>query len=143
MCDYSNEQLKNRPAVVGEKLSAHRFSTGSVGMIGQNPTKGEVAVCLIPGMKGTIAGIPRQIRHEYHLDRTEPAVFAKRDFEGTLFKDCLVFEKNGEAVLLQYLEGVTMEVELVVMPTDDMNPPAVAAQSRAHRDHSQLAHVYR
>lgn len=45
MCDYSLHAEKTRPALVGDKLTTHRFSHGTVGM---RDCAG-FAVCLLPG----------------------------------------------------------------------------------------------
>jgi hypothetical protein len=47
MCDYSLQNVKSRPAAVGDKLVTHNFGTGTRGFAA--PECMEVAVCLLPG----------------------------------------------------------------------------------------------
>lgn len=47
MCDYSPQNVKSHPAVVGEELVMHNFVTGTRGFA--TPESLEMAVCLLPG----------------------------------------------------------------------------------------------
>jgi hypothetical protein len=47
VCDYSLQNLKTRPAAVGDKLVKHNFGTGTRGFAAPEST--ETAVCLLPG----------------------------------------------------------------------------------------------
>src|SRR5262249_61936108 len=47
MCDYSLQNVKSRPAAVGDKLVTHNFGTGTRGFAA--PESLEMAVCLLPG----------------------------------------------------------------------------------------------
>jgi hypothetical protein len=47
MCDYSLQNVKSRPAAVGDKLVTRNFGTGTRGFAA--PESLEVAVCLLPG----------------------------------------------------------------------------------------------
>jgi hypothetical protein len=47
MCDYSLQNVKSRPAKVGEKLSTQQFNTGTIGFA--SPEDANTAVCLLPG----------------------------------------------------------------------------------------------
>jgi hypothetical protein len=47
MCDYSLQNVKSRPAAVGDKLVTHNFGAGTRGFAA--PESLEVAVCLLPG----------------------------------------------------------------------------------------------
>ncbi len=47
MCDYSLQNVKSRPAMVGDKLVTHNFGTGTRGFAASENL--EMAVCLLPG----------------------------------------------------------------------------------------------
>lgn len=47
MCDYSLQNVRSRPAKVGDKLVTHDFLTATRGFAAVNDP--EVAVCLMPG----------------------------------------------------------------------------------------------
>jgi hypothetical protein len=47
MCDYSLQNVKSRPAAVGDKLVTHNFGSGTRGFTA--PESPDVAVCLLPG----------------------------------------------------------------------------------------------
>ena len=47
MCDYSLQNVKTRPAKIGDKLFTRRFSSGTGGF--SAPEDINVAVCLLPG----------------------------------------------------------------------------------------------
>ena len=47
MCDYSLQNVKSRPAKVGDKLRTQHFNTGTVGFAA--PEDANTAVCVLPG----------------------------------------------------------------------------------------------
>ena len=47
MCDYSLQNVRSRPAKVGDKLTTHDFGTGTRGFTA--PEDAAVAVCVLPG----------------------------------------------------------------------------------------------
>ena len=47
MCDYSLQNVKSRPAKVGDKLTTHNFYTGTGGFAA--PEDANTAVCVLPG----------------------------------------------------------------------------------------------
>ena len=47
MCDYSLQNVKSRPAKVGDKLTTHNFYTGTRGFAA--PEDANTAVCVLPG----------------------------------------------------------------------------------------------
>jgi hypothetical protein len=47
MCDYSLQNVKSRPAKVGDKLTTHQFNTGTIGFAA--PEDASTAVCVLPG----------------------------------------------------------------------------------------------
>jgi hypothetical protein len=53
MCDYSLQNVKTRPAKIGDKLFTRRFSSGTGGF--SAPEDINVAVCLLPGTELSFA----------------------------------------------------------------------------------------
>ena len=49
MCDYSLQNVRSRPAKVGDKLTTRNFSTGTRGFAAAEDAG--VAVCVLPGMR--------------------------------------------------------------------------------------------
>ena len=49
MCDYSLENVKTRPAEVGDTLTTREFRSGTRGFASSEDRK--VAVCLLPGTR--------------------------------------------------------------------------------------------
>src|SRR3984957_11632151 len=47
MCDYSLQNVKSRPAKVGNKLTTYNFYTGTCGFAA--PEDANTAVCVLPG----------------------------------------------------------------------------------------------
>ena len=47
MCDFSLEAVRSRPAKVGDKLTSHKFNSGTTGFCA--PEDQGMAVCLLPG----------------------------------------------------------------------------------------------
>jgi hypothetical protein len=47
MCDYSLQNVKSRPAAVGDKLVTHNFGAGTRGFA--SPESLETAICILPG----------------------------------------------------------------------------------------------
>jgi len=50
MCDYSLQNVKSRPAAVGDKLVTHNFGTGTGGFASADDQEyPRTAVCVLPG----------------------------------------------------------------------------------------------
>ena len=60
MCDYSLQNVKTRPAKVGDKLVTRRFSSGTSGFAA--PENVNVAVCVLPGTELSFACDVRRSR---------------------------------------------------------------------------------
>jgi hypothetical protein len=105
MCDYSLENVKNRPAVIGDKLITTAFSnsiTRGFAAVGE----AKVAVCLRPG---TEIAFDREVEYDPMLpfmrNRKTGATLARfRQLELPLpgHRDALEFP-NGKVVLLAKL----------------------------------------
>lgn len=133
MCDYSLMMINNRLAVEGEQLVAHRFRSGSVGLVSLMDitnwrirsrgslwqrckdcfsSKNEPApvVCIPPGARLRVEGIPQNLRDRFGLESTEDASFTQISADVNWHRDALRFA-NQATVLLQSLpEGQTVRV---------------------------------
>lgn len=159
MCDYSLQGLPNRLAVEGEELVSYRFPTGSIGMAssadlaartspaleGKKRTSFWVAlkqwltpaiesckipaVCIPPGTRLRMSGIPHGLKREFGLNSIEEVTFIQLSAEAFHYRDAIMF-RNGRRLLLQSLrEGVMLQVL----------PDAVTAQSEVSERPGQSA----
>ena len=133
MCDYSLMMIDNRLAVEGEQLVAHRFRSGSVGLVSMldftkwrtRPRGGfwqrcrecftarhepAPVVCIPPGARLRVEGVPETLRDRFGLDGQEDATFTQISADVNWHRDALRFA-NQATVLLQALpEGQTLKV---------------------------------
>src|SRR5205814_10716089 len=101
MCDYSLMAVPNRLAQEGEELVTHRFPTGSLGLASPadlkraacpppsvktiwdrlreffNPPKTDpvCAVCIPPGARLELQGLPVRLQHEFAVGPVEVVTF--------------------------------------------------------------------
>jgi hypothetical protein len=145
MCDYSLMGVPNRLAVAAEELVVHRFRTGSLGLAApldleptsvptehpkslwtrlklffNPPEKQSVrAVCIPPGARLVLEGIPHPLQHALGVGPIELVTFTQVTASGRIsgqfeaagsYRDAVHF-KNGREVRLQDLcEGQRMWV---------------------------------
>jgi hypothetical protein len=139
MCDYSLQGLPNRLAVEGEELMSYRFPTGSIGMAScadlaarNNPPEAKErtsfwvalkrwltpgiescpipAVCIPPGTRLRMSGVPNSLKREFSLNSIEEVTFIQLSAEAFHYRDAILF-RNGRRLLLQSLrEGVLLQV---------------------------------
>jgi hypothetical protein len=134
MCDYSLMMIDNRLAVEGEQLVAHRFSSGSTGLISLADfnewrqrlrpglwqrckecfsTRNEPApvVCIPPGAQLRLQDIPRALRNRFGLELCEDATFTQISANPNWHRDALIFPGRATTVMLQWLfEGQAVTV---------------------------------
>ncbi len=131
MCDYSLQNVKSRPAKVGDKLTTRLFGTGTRGFAA--PEDSSVAVCLLPGTElsfadkamciptGLLAWRERVINHKTAIFRQ-----INKD-KAAVHHDALEFP-DGQLVLLTLLcEGQLATV--LQLPAE----PKTAIESEAQR----------
>ncbi len=137
MCDYSLGGMRNRLAIAGEDLVVHRFSTLSIGLascadlsslkaravrrqglwnsiisflslVGDCPDV--LAVCIPPGARLIVKGIPLNLQHKWEIGPEERVVFVQTSAEVNTYRDAIEF-RNGCKVSLQHLtEGMSVRV---------------------------------
>jgi len=133
MCDYSLMMIRNRLAVEGEELVAHRFQSGSVGLVScadfntwinerpigfwqrlkcwfsSNKEPAPVA-CIPPGAQLLVVGISRSLQRQFNLREFEEATFTETSAQPGWHRDALCFA-NGSILLLGLLpEGQRLRV---------------------------------
>src|ERR1019366_2101416 len=148
MCDYSLLAIHNRLAIEGEQLVAHRFKSGSTGLVSlldftnwhtrrperlwqrikccfSSQTEPVAVVCVPPGARSRL--------HGFHS--SEKATFTQISPESSRYRDALLFD-NGNTVLLQLLpEG--QRVTVLRLSTAESVEPDLP-QSQLVRDNVTL-----
>lgn len=114
MCDYSLAELRNRLAQEGEELLTHRFPTHTVGLASPGDLASSpslvTAVCIPPGAKLVVRGLPAYLQARWGVTEEEPVVFTQTSLEVNRHRDAVLFP-NGHISLLQELpEGLRIEV---------------------------------
>jgi len=133
MCDYSLMMVRSRLAVEGEELVAHKFKSGSVGLVScsdfngwehQRPlgiwqrlkhwlsTDEEPApvVCIPPGAQLQVFAISVSLQKRFKLSECEEVTFAEISAQERQHRDALYFG-NGVILLLGLLpEGQKLRV---------------------------------
>jgi hypothetical protein len=108
-----------------------------MGMMGDYDEKSLCAVCIPPGARLMVHGIPQRLQKEYGLGEHEEATFIEVTAEPFRYRDALRF-KNGEEVLLQRLnEGLQVEVLRLSLVADK---PKIWHTSDLRRDLNAVEH---
>jgi len=112
MCDYSLHAHPNRLAAEGETLVATRFSGGSMGFASPEELRSRsawdiqegklTAVCVPPGARLLLDGIPQQMQQELGVTETEIVTFTQLGYEAFTHRDAVRFD-NGREIRLQLL----------------------------------------
>jgi hypothetical protein len=127
MCDYSLQNVKTRPAKIGDKLFTRRFSSGTGGF--SAPEDINVAVCLLPGTELSFAYEVRRSRLWPWSKNTihhKTAIFRQVNVDCLhAHHDALEFP-DGDILLLTYLmEG--QEAVVLQLPATGSKAPQRAA----------------
>ena len=136
MCDYSLMAVPNRLAQEGEELVTYRFPTGSLGLASPNDLKRAAsparanktlwkvlvdffdppqadpvcAVCIPPGAKLRIDGLPPRMQKDWGVGATEDVTFTQISASVNSYRDAFRFV-NGRQMRLQELrEGLKVRV---------------------------------
>ncbi len=150
MCDYSLMMVPNRLALEGEELVAHRFRSGTMGIVSANdferwtdqkPTgfwrwlkdafssgsEPTPAVCIPPGARLRLIGIPDGLKTQSCHELSPDVVFTQISAEVNQHRDALFFT-NGTTVTLQRLpEGQRLKV-LWLSSLEDLTPDPNSAE---------------
>lgn len=132
MCDYSLYAFNSRLAKDGEELMVYRFPTGSLGFAAScdvavdrkrrnertsawaqfkewlAPRKScELsAVCVPPGARLLLVGVPRSLQNRLCICATEPVTFAQRSSQMYTYRDCVRFMTGAQVLLQELPEGL-------------------------------------
>ncbi len=145
MCDYSLMSVPNRLAKEDEELVSYRFTTGTIGFASCNElqqqcsmnkehgrglwaqvkafftmpdVKPVTAVCLPPGARLMVHGIPANLQRDFQVEADELATFTQLTAAPHAYRDALRFP-NGKEVLLQRLTaGIKVEVLSLEIPAE-------------------------
>jgi hypothetical protein len=136
MCDYSLMAVPNRLAREGEELVAYRFPTGSLGLASPADVKQAIcapkanknvwtnlkeffnppklapvpAVCIPPGARLQLHGIPTRLQNELGVGPVENVTFTQISAAVNSYRDAVRFA-NGRQLRLQELrEGLAVKV---------------------------------
>jgi hypothetical protein len=109
MCDYSLAGVHTRLAATGDRLTVHRFPSGSLSMVSERRRLREilfpsmtVAVCIPPGARLLLENIPVALQTQLRVSSTEEVVFTQRTWEAYVYRDSVRFA-NGSEISLQQL----------------------------------------
>ncbi|MFZ0590460.1 MAG: hypothetical protein WAM39_08265 [Bryobacteraceae bacterium] len=144
MCDYSLMVVPNRLAIEGEELVAHRFQSGSLGLVScfdydswssqrsksiwqkfkawcSSDSEPTPVVCIPPGARLRFNGLPEILKEPFNLASSEEATFTELSAEVNRHRDALCFD-NGATLLLELLpEGQRVKV-LRLSLQEDVEP---------------------
>jgi len=136
MCDYSLMAVPNRLAQEGEELVAYRFPTGSLGLASPTDVKRATyvppasrsfwtnlklffsppnhvpapAVCIPPGARLRLEGIPARMQAELGVGPVEDVTFTQLTAAANTYRDAVRFS-NGKTIRLQeWREGLRVHV---------------------------------
>ena len=131
MCDFSLHAVKSRPAEVGDKLTTHKFYSGTTGF--SAPEDINVAVCLRPGTELSFTDEVRRVRLWPLSEKAihhKTAIFRQINQNNRVrHHDALEFP-DGQILLLTLLEEGQQATVLQL--------PAAAADAKVSR---RVAHV--
>jgi hypothetical protein len=121
MCDYSLMAVPNRLAHEGEELVAYRFPTGSLGLASPADVKQAIckapanksfwtnlkeffnppklapvpAVCIPPGARLRLHGIPARLQNELGVGPVEDATFTQISSAVNSYRDAVIAGRAG------------------------------------------------
>jgi hypothetical protein len=144
MCDYSLMAIPNRLAAKGEQLVAHKFRSGTTGLVSQEEFKAWRAarpvrlwekikdcfsadagpapvVCIPPGARLRLENIPGCLRQQFGLDVSEEATFTQLSADENRHRDGLRFS-SGATMLLQLLPEGQIVTVLRCSSAEDFEP---------------------
>jgi hypothetical protein len=143
MCDYSLEAIKNRKAVVGDKLVTHNFRSATKGFLSQETLgadsgAGEVAVCVMPGTEISFAepikfsDYSMLCGYAVQVSEHKVAVFCQIN-QGEVHKHHDALETpDGKVILLHHLT-CGQEASVLQLPAEPLvqhtDLPAMTEQS--------------
>ena len=133
MCDYSLQNVRSRPAKVGDKLTTRDFGTATRGFAAAEDA--DVAVCVLPGTElafsGPVAVTDRRFVVAWKTETLghATAIFRQVDKnEPMKHHDALEFPDGRIVLLTRLIEG--QEATVLQLPAQPMTTAEVDAQKR-------------
>jgi hypothetical protein len=121
MCDYSLESAARRDAAVGDQLRTARIGVhGTIGLVSRNDPA--TAVCLLPGARLVVSGIPAGMQQQWGVGEVAIATFQKRDgrnvYQGPMgfYHDGVIFDGGRDTVVLFQEFPLDVEVSVETIP---------------------------
>lgn len=127
MCDYSLESFARRDAKSGDQLRTEKIGGyGSVGLVA--PDAPRTAVCLRPGTKLIVSGIPALLQKAWNVGAAVIATFEQRDaapLMGLLsrdgrYRDGVRFDAGDHPFVLFQEFPVGLEVSVEMIPGEPL-----------------------
>jgi hypothetical protein len=134
MCDYSLQNVKTRPARVGDKLVTHRFNYATSGF--SAPEDIHVAVCVLPGTELSFSNEVKRSPVSLwpwgkNVIHHKTAIFRQVNLDCPhAHHDALEFP-DGEMVLLTYLME-RQEATVLQLPATAVGSKAPAPERAAY-----------
>ena len=132
MCDYSLQNVRSRPAKVGDKLTTRDFGTVTRGFAAAEDAR--VAVCVLPGTElafanAVAAARPRFIGWKVEKLGHTTAIFRQvNKNEARKHHDALEFPDGRIVLLTQLCEG--QEATVLQLPAQPASAGEANAQTR-------------
>jgi hypothetical protein len=123
MCDYSLESFARRDAKSGDQLKTVKIGCyGSVGLVA--PDAPQTAVCLRPGTKLIVSGVPALLQKARNVGAVAVATFEQRGAAARLirllsrsghYRDGVRFDAEDHPFVLfqEFPVGVGLSVEMI------------------------------
>jgi len=144
MCDYSLMMIPNRLAIEGEELVAHRFQSGSLGLVScfdydrwlnQRPksiwqrfkawcsadNEPTPVVCIPPGARLRVDRLPEILKEQFQLGSFEDATFTEISADANGYRDAFCFDNGAIVSLVLFAEGQRLRV-LQLSSSEDAGP---------------------
>ena len=133
MCDYSLQNVRSRPAKVGDKLTTRDFGTCTRGFAAAEDAK--VAVCVLPGTELAfsstvkVANFRYIVRQQVETLSHATAIFRQvNKNEARKHHDALEFPDGRIVLLTQLCEG--QEATVLQLPAQPASTGEANAQTR-------------
>ena len=133
MCDYSLQNVRSRPAKVGDKLTTGDFGTGTFGFAAAE--NAAVAVCVLPGTELAFSGAVKVKGSYLRFMKVETLSHSTAIFrqvnknEKWTHHDALEFPDGRIVLLTRLLEG--QEAVVPQLPAKPTTAAEADAQKRA------------
>ena len=131
MCDYSLQNVKSRPAKVGDKLTTRNFGTGTLGFAASEDAS--VAVCVLPGTELSFAAEVKRDWRVWPWQRGaidhRTAIFRQINKDKKSAHHDAVEFPDGQIVLLTHLRG-GQRATVLQLPAEPKTATEIAARQR-------------